>query len=179
MQRVHAIEEPLVEIAPEAGLEADAALGDPAALAARLLALLGGEACEVVLKARVAAIGPVKLAVAAHEPARLRAGAARRLIEKERVHGGERLALASHRPCDLLRAGAARARGIRTRAQQKSRAGRRREGHGDRELRVVVAAGARVGLRPGEIEYEFAVGVHLHVRGHARPQGPRYRCRVK
>jgi hypothetical protein len=82
MQRVDAIEEPPVEVRAEAGLEADAAFGHAAALAPRLLALLGREACKVILEACVAAIGPMKLAVAPQEPAgaaqALRAGSSRK-----------------------------------------------------------------------------------------------------
>src|SRR6266550_3972669 len=64
VQGVDALEEPLVELAPEARLEAHARLRDAAALAPSLLALLRREGGEVVIEARVAAVAPVKLAVA-------------------------------------------------------------------------------------------------------------------
>src|SRR5207244_6652385 len=69
VQGVDALEEPLVELAPEARLEAHARLRDAAALAPRLLALLRREGGEVVIEARVAAVAPVKLAVAPQQPA--------------------------------------------------------------------------------------------------------------
>ena len=50
---------------------------------------------------------------------------------------------------------------VEIRAHQQARAGRRGERHGHRQLRVVAAAETRIGLRPGEVEYELAVGVAL------------------
>src|SRR5438094_5559679 len=70
-------------------LEAHARIRDAAALATRLLALLGGEGAQVVIEARVTAIAPVKLAVAAQQPAALCAGRTRRLIQKQRMHPGQ------------------------------------------------------------------------------------------
>ena len=58
---------------------------DPA-LAAHFLALLRGKRAEVFLETAVTPVRPVKLAVAAHQPPRLRAHRTRRLIEKKRVH---------------------------------------------------------------------------------------------
>ena len=53
--------------AARAGVEYDAGLGDAAALALRLLALLGGESREERVEGLIAAIEPVKLAVAPRE----------------------------------------------------------------------------------------------------------------
>src|SRR6185437_7150234 len=86
---VNGVEEALVEICAEAGLEADAGLGHPAALAPGFLALLGRESLEIGLEARVAAVGPMKLAIAPQQPAGALAGRAPGLIDKERVHGRE------------------------------------------------------------------------------------------
>src|SRR2546423_1125285 len=85
VQVIDTVEERLVELAAEAGLEAHARVRDAAALAPRLLALLGGEGAPGVIEARVTAIAPVKLAVAAPQPAALCAGRTRRLIEKQRM----------------------------------------------------------------------------------------------
>src|ERR1700732_2022740 len=92
VQVIDAVEERLVELAAEARLEAHARLRDAAALATRLLALLGGEGAQVVIEARVTAIGPVKLAVASQQPAALRAGRTRRLIEQQRMHTAQSVA---------------------------------------------------------------------------------------
>src|ERR1700730_1883616 len=92
VQGIDALEERLIELPAEACLEVHARIRDAAALATRLLALLGGEGAQIVIEARVTAIGPVKLAVAAQQPAALRAGRARRLIEKQRMHPGQSVA---------------------------------------------------------------------------------------
>src|ERR1700724_1638043 len=92
VQGIDAGEERLVELAAEACLEAHAGIRDAAALATRLLALLGGEGAQIVIEARVTAIAPVKLAVASQQPAAPRAGRARRLIEKQRMHTGQSVA---------------------------------------------------------------------------------------
>src|ERR1700738_3604799 len=92
VQGIDAFEERLVELAAEARLEAHAGIRDAAALATRLLALLGGEGAQIVIEARVTAIGPVKLAVAAQQPAALRAGRTRRLIQKQCMHAGQSVA---------------------------------------------------------------------------------------
>ncbi len=82
MERVHDIERLLVEIASEEGLEPDACLGDTASLAACLLSLVRRESLEISLEARVVVVGPMKLAIAAHEPAGFFASSARRLVKK-------------------------------------------------------------------------------------------------
>jgi len=64
MQSIDAIEQRLIELCAEACLEVDAGLRDPPPLAPCLLALFRGEGAEILLEARVAAVGPVKLAVA-------------------------------------------------------------------------------------------------------------------
>jgi len=64
VQSVDAIEQRLIELTAEARLELHPGLRDPPPLAPRLLALFRGEGGEILLEARVAAIGPVKLAVA-------------------------------------------------------------------------------------------------------------------
>src|SRR6185312_863885 len=61
-----------------------------ASLAASFLAFLRGERLEVVLEAGVAPIPPMELAVPPREPARPRKCGPIRLVEKERVNGGER-----------------------------------------------------------------------------------------
>src|SRR2546430_17435215 len=77
-----------VELAAEARLEAHARIRDAAALATRLLALLGGEGAKGVIEARVTAIAPVKLAVAAQQPAALGAGRTPRPTPKQRMDPG-------------------------------------------------------------------------------------------
>jgi hypothetical protein len=86
---VHRIQGALIEVGAHERLEMNAGLGDPAALAPGFFALLGGEGLEIGLEARVAAVGPVELAVAADQPAGVGAHRARRLIQKQGVHRGE------------------------------------------------------------------------------------------
>ena len=59
---------------------------------------------------------------------------------------------------------------------EEARTGRRRERHGDGELRVVAPADSCVGLRPGEIKHELAVGVAL---GEGRCGGGESRCIIQ
>ena len=55
-------------LAATARLEGDAGLGDPSPLATRFLAFVCGEAAEEVLEVGVAAVTPVELAIATHQP---------------------------------------------------------------------------------------------------------------
>ena len=139
MERVDAIEQRASRSLPSRVSKRDAGFGDAAPLAVGFLALLGGEGLEEGVEALVAAIGPVELAVAPQQPARALAGRAAGLIEEEGVRGGE--AVARRRWSRWLRSAASpRSRRIEVRCGQQARAGGRRERHGDRELRVVVAA---------------------------------------
>ncbi len=52
-------------------------------------------------------------------------------------------------------------RAVEARPHQQARAGGRGEGHAHRQFRVVRTAEVRVGLGPGEIEDELAVGMGL------------------
>ncbi len=58
----------------------------------------------------------------------------------------------------------------RVRPDQEPRAGRRREGHGGLQLRVVLPAGPLPGMGPGVVEHVLAEGVALQVHGQRRPQ---------
>ena len=157
---------PSVELVAEARLEAHAGLFHPAALAPRLLALVRGEGLQVVLEARVAAVAPVELAVAPQQPAALRARRARRLVEKQRVHSRE--AVTHGVGFELLEQPRAGRALVEPGAQQQPRCGRGRERSCERQLRIVVTAEALVGLCPGEVEDEFAVGMGLDEGGGGR-----------
>src|SRR6202035_2197748 len=85
VQGEDAIEQALIHIAAEESFEADPALGNPATLAAHLLALLSREGAQIIIKARVVAIDPMKLAVTPEQPAGARAGAPRRVVQKKRM----------------------------------------------------------------------------------------------
>ena len=52
-------------------------------------------------------------------------------------------------------------------AHEQARAGDRREGHGGLQLRIIVAAGALIGVGPGMVEDILAVGVGFQIAGHA------------
>lgn len=54
---------------------------------------------------------------------------------------------------------------------QQARPGHRRIGHRAQPLRVVVATMPRVGIGPGMVEHELAVGVGLQVAGDGADQG--------
>src|SRR3984893_6536931 len=170
VQGIDAVEEWLVELAAEARLEADAGIRDAAALATRLLALLGGEGAQIVIEARVTAIGPVKLAVAAQQPAALRAGRARRLIEKQCMHTGQ--AVAGGVLFEMLEQARAECLPIEIGAHQQARSGGGRERRGEGELRVVTAPHALVGARPGKVEHEFTERMGLDERRRRRRQPP-------
>src|SRR5262249_166660 len=88
VQGIDAIEQRFSELTARARLEIPPRLGDAAAFAPRLLALFGGEGGEIVLEARVAAIGPVELTITSQQPAAPRTRGACRLIEEQGVHAG-------------------------------------------------------------------------------------------
>src|SRR5262249_30623207 len=155
------LEERAVELAAEARLEAYAALGHAAPFASRLLALLGGEGLEGVVEARVAAVAPVGLAVAPQQPALRRAGGARRLIEKQRVHARD--AVGHGVALERVEERAADAGAVELRSHEQARPGRGSERRGERQLRIVAAPEALVGLRPAEVEHEFPVGMALEI----------------
>ncbi len=170
VQVIDAVEERLVELAAEARLEAHARIRDAAALATRLLALLGGEGAQIVIETRVTAIGPVKLAVASQQPAALRAGGARRLIEKQRMHPGQTVARGVL--LQMLEQPRSQRFPVQVGAHQQARSGRGRERRGERELRIVTAAHALVGARPGKVEHEFTERMRLDERGRRRREPP-------
>ena len=60
--------------------------------------------------------------------------------------------------------------GMRARLDQEPASGRRRERHGDLELRIIVAAGALVGLGPAAVEDVFAARVAFDVAGRGGEQ---------
>ena len=165
MERVHLIEQRGVERRAGVRFERDAGFGDAPPLAFGLLALLCREGVEVGIEVGVAAIGPVELAVAAHEPARCLAGRAAGLIEKQRMDGRERALVSAIFSISFEQRRSRRA-SVEIAADQKPRPGSRREGNGDSELRVVPPPEPRVRLRPAEIEHELPVGVRLLEGGH-------------
>src|SRR6185437_7078278 len=163
---VNPVEQVLVEVAAETGLEADPGLGHAPALAPRLLALLRREGLEIGLEARVATIAPVELAVAPQQPTPPLAGDARGLIDEEGVHGGQP---PTCRVClERLEQTLRRRARIESLAHQEARPGCRGERHGDDELRIVTPAMARISLGPGEIEDELTVGVAFDVGRRSR-----------
>src|SRR5204862_282620 len=163
VQGVDALEELFVELAPEARLEAYARLRDAAALAPRLLALLRREGGEVVIEARVAAVAPVKLAVAPQQPAAPQARGARRLVEKQGMSAGEPMARGTF--LEALEQPRGERLALEVGAHQQAGSGRRCERRADGELGVIAAADALVGPRPGEVEHEFAEGMRLDEGG--------------
>ncbi len=154
------------------GLEPDALFGHAAPFALRLLALVRRERGEEVVEAAIAAIAPVELAVAAQQPAPRRPAASWSAASTNSRCTDEtprRSAAARLRPRAARRARAAR----QVAAHQQSRARGRRERRGDHELGVVGEAVARIGLRPREIEHEFAVGMGLQPGGGRRREPAR------
>src|SRR5262249_5780692 len=156
--------EPRIDVRPETSVERDAGFRDTAALATHFLTLLRREGFEEGIEARIAAIRPVELAVAAEQPARALVRCACRIIEEEGVRGGEGVlrGKALDRRDELLR----RRREVEPIADQNPWPRGWCEGHGDRELRVVAKAKARVRLRPTEVEHEFAIRMGFGERGH-------------
>jgi hypothetical protein len=160
VKSVHRVQCLLVEIASHPRLEVNPGLSYSSPLALGFLAFLGGKGFQVRLEARIPAIGPVKLTVAAHEPVCLLAYGARRLVEEQGMHrreaavGGVKLDF----PQKLRGDGGS----IQIGANQQTRSGRGRERYRDREFGVVTTAHAAVGLRPGEIKHELAVGMGFH-----------------
>ena len=61
--------------------------------------------------------------------------------------------------------------GVRAGPDQQPPAGRRRERHRDLELRVVVAAGALIGLGPAVVEDVFALRMRFQIAGHDAEDG--------
>ena len=131
----------------------------------RLLALLGREALEVVIEVAVAA-------GCASGTARRGATASRRSPKRARSSS------ATNSP--WIEENSARLREFADGGDQQSRAcvaasrsgrtssrgaGGRRERHAEHELRVVGEAVLRIGLRPGEVEDEFAERMRLDVGG--------------
>src|SRR5882724_3242708 len=157
MKRIHLLESALVELLAHASLEDDACLCYAPPLTLGLFALVSGERLQVGIETGVVMVGPVKLTIAPDQPARLLTGQMRRLIEKQRVHGRE--AVARGVGLDVSQQPARNELAVQIGTHQQPRAGCRGEGHCDRQFGVVAAAEARVGLRPGEVEYKLAVGV--------------------
>ena len=60
--------------------------------------------------------------------------------------------------------------GMGARLDQEAASGRRRERHGDLQFRIIVAAGALVGLGPAAVEHVFAARVAFHVAGRGGEQ---------
>ena len=133
------------------------------------MAALGAEAREEIVEAGVAGIAPVELqAVALDEPGlrqEFRLGARRE--QDMRARKAEPLA-------QLLEPRGERAvhRGfVHARRDQQPRPGRRREGHGDDQLRVVFEVQPRLGeVREAVVEDELALAVALDVRRRGRDQ---------
>ncbi len=159
VKSVHRIQRTLVESASHEGLEVDACFGDAAALTLGFFPFVGGEGLEITVEARIAAVRPMELTVAPNQPAGVRAHCARGLIEKQSMYRGE--ATARGVGFDLLQKTRGGRCAIEVGTNEKARTRRGREGYGDGELRVVAPADSCVGLRPGEIKHELAVGVAL------------------
>jgi hypothetical protein len=71
---------------------------------------------------------------------------------------------------DLLQKTLGEDSALESRADQEPRSGRRCEGNGHGEFRVIVASNAGVGLGPGEIKHEFAVRMAFDVGRRRRRQ---------
>src|SRR5437667_328947 len=161
VEREHAREERVGDAVADVGHDLDALGGELAALAAHLVAPLAAQAHEVVGEGREARVRPVVLPAGAGEPAaRLER---RRLVGETEVDVcGREVVLVAHvldgrgeRRDDLAAVGARRG--------EEARAGHRREGDRDQELRVIVDALAGRGGGPVLVEDELAQAKPLHV----------------
>src|SRR6185437_7369557 len=159
---MYALERSLVELVSVQRHEFDTLLGDAPALAARFLALLGGEALQEVIEIAVRLVVPLKVTIAPQEPAGRLGGLAGRLVEKQAMYRGHTplIGLAAH-PLEQRRAQRSRRQ---IRPGQQPRAGGRREGHRADELWIVGQAALLGGARPGEVEHELAPGMLLAIQ---------------
>jgi hypothetical protein len=127
-------------------------------LLADVLAFLALEIGEEIPEfAPVAGIAPMELHVAAHQPRR---------IERVELGFGQEIDM-HRRDVECWRDVAYRVRQSLPMAsvfREQARAGYRRVGHGNQPFRVVGLAHAFVGMRPGMVEHEFAVGIGFQVR---------------
>ena len=138
-----------------------------AALLAHGLALARGEPREEIVERRVALVVPVELLV----------GALQEALRAERASTRPRVRNVSVQRRDAERGARPRRRPRRAASRRRSASGpgltsSRRPGTGvngtaDLQLRIIAAAGALVGLRPGVVEDVLAGAVQLHVAGHA------------
>src|SRR6185312_11971033 len=168
---MYALERSLVELVSVQRHEFDTLLGDAPALAARFLALLGGEALQEVIEIAVRLVVPLKVTIAPQEPAGRLGGLAGRLVEKQAMYRGHTplIGLAAH-PLEQRRAQRSRRQ---IRPGQQPRAGGRREGHRAEELWIVGQAALLGGARPGEVEHELAPGMLLAIQRCGSGEAPR------
>ena len=87
MKAVDALEHPVIELRTVERAKLDTLLEHTAALAARLLALLGGKSIEEIGKIAIAAIVPLEMAIAPEQPAGRGARVPSGLIDEQRVGG--------------------------------------------------------------------------------------------
>jgi hypothetical protein len=136
-------------------VDADSVCARLAAFAADELALARGEGVEEILERGIAGILPMELLVGALQKTLRGQRPAILALQEGGVHpGGLPLLAQGDQP---LRQRRAHRLGICVGMHQKPRAGRRRERNRDLQLRVIVAARALIGVRPGMVEDIFAL----------------------
>ena len=114
-------------------------------------------------KLRVAVVEPVELLVVREQEALERQGVGRPPAGRWRGSRRPRVwPRSARRPAISMGARPRRARAGRN---QQARARDRRERHRDLQLRVVLAAGARIGIGPGMVEHVLAHGMGLQIAG--------------
>ncbi len=82
VKRVDLVEQLGIQVRTQTGVEGDSGFGDSTTFPPCLLALVGRECLKKGVEIRVAAIRPVKLAVASQEPAGTLAGLAVRFVHE-------------------------------------------------------------------------------------------------
>ena len=123
-------------------------------------------------KDSIAAIEPMELAVAPQDQTALCQRRELCVRGEEHVPGGEPLDRA-HARAPRGSTAARIASALRRRVHQQARPAHRRERHGGKQLRVVLQAVLRIGICPGEIEYELAARVAFAIQRHCAHQPPR------
>ena len=134
-----------------------------------VLRLRAASAARKSSKRRIAGVLPMKLLIGALQESEFAEETEFRLGRKGDVNAGcvvdAGKARSGRRPAPGGRLGAAGPGRTRSRAS-----GRRRERHGDLELRIVAAAGALISLGPAAVEHVFAARMALEVAGRGGKQ---------
>ena len=131
-----------------------------APLALDRLALARGKRGEKVVEVAIALVDEMELLAGAQDEAGAAQGFGVGLIAEGDVDRGGVQRLAQRAPAGDQRFARA---GRRVGGDQQTPAGDRREGRGDLQLGIIVAAGALIGVGPGVVEDIFALAVRLEI----------------